>query len=462
MRGTDLSTQRSSHAIRGLAAFLAVAAFALAACGNSNDTGSSNTSSNSTTSTSVATSSVSTAAVPGVTADEIRFAAIGTGPGNPLGTCVLQCFVDGVKAYFAYRNASGGVDGRKLVVTKVLDDQISQNKAQSLAVIAANDTFATFDAALLADGFADLAKAGIPNYTWAINFAEMTGQDSIFGNVGVVCASCAERSPAYAAQLAHAKKIAVIGYNSSQVSKDCVAGGAKSIAQFSPETGQKVVYKNDNLVFGLPNGIGPEVTAMKNAGVDLVISCWELNGAKTLEQEMERQGMGDVPQMSSNLYDQKFVADSGDLFDGDILRVPFRPFESAELGAIANYKKWMAKTGAQLSEVSMYGWINADLAYQGIKAAGPHFDRASVIAATNKMTKYSADGLVNPIDWSRQHVAPTDADPVTHGPAKECYSFVRVEKGKFVFIGDPKKPFMCWPVTNPLKWSQPTPTDVAS
>ena len=110
----------------------------------------------------------------------------------------------------------------------------------------------------------------------------------------------------------------------------------------------------------------------------------------------------------------------------------------------------------------MYGWINADLAYQGIKAAGPRLDRASVIAATNKMTKYSADGLVNPIDWSRQHVAPTDADPVTHGPAKECYSFVRVDKGKFVFIGDPKKPFMCWPVTDPLKWGQPVATDVAS
>jgi hypothetical protein len=457
-----MPAQRSSRAIRGLAAWLTIAAFALAACGNSNDTGGSNASSKSTTTTSVATSSVSSAAVPGVTADEIRFAAIGTGPGNPLGTCVLQCFVDGVKAYFAYRNASGGVDGRKLVVTKVLDDQISQNQARSLEVISANDTFATFEAALLADGFADLAKAGIPNYTWAINFKEMTGQDSIFGNVGVVCASCVERSPVYAAQLAHAKKIAVIGYGTSQVSKDCVTGGVQSIERFSSQTGQKVVYSNDRLEFGLPNGIGPEVTAMKEAGTQLIIGCWELNGAKTLEQEMARQGMGDVPQMSSNLYDQKFVANSGDLFDGDILRVPFRPFESAALGAIATYKKWMAKTGVQLSEVSMYGWINADLAYKGIKAAGPNFDRASVIAATNKMTAYSADGLVNPIDWSRQHVAPTDADPVTHGPAKECYSFVKVEKGRFVFIGDPKKPFMCWPVTNPLKWSQPTPTDVAS
>ena len=38
---------------------------------------------------------------------------------------------------------------------------------------------------------------------------------------------------------------------------------------------------------------------------------------------------------------------------------------------------------------------------------------------------------------------------------------MKVKDGKFVFVGDPKKPFMCWPVTDPLKWSQPTPTDVA-
>jgi branched-chain amino acid transport system substrate-binding protein len=458
---------RSHRRIRGVVALFAVASFAMVACGNSGDSGTSaksTRSAKSTTTTSVDSSgpAKATGSVPGVTADEIRFAAIGTGNGNPLGECVVACFDDGVKAYFAFRNSSGGVEGRKLVLSKTVDDQLSQNKASSLEVISSNDVFGVFDAALLADGFADLAKAGVPTYTWAINFAEMTGQESIFGNAGVICASCVERSPAYAAKLADAKKIAVIGYGVSQVSKDCVTGGVHSIEQFGSETGQKVVYSNDRLEFGLPNGIGPEVTAMKNAGVDLVIGCWELNAAKTLEQEMQRQGMGDVPQMSSNLYNQEFVAQSGDLFDGDILRIPFRPFESAPLGAIADYKKWMAKTGAKLSEVSIYGWINADLAYQGIKAAGPGFDRASVIAATNKMTHYSADGLVNPIDWSRQHVAPTDADPITHGYAKECYSFVRVKKGKFALIGDPKKPFECWPVTNPLKWSEPTPTDLGS
>jgi ABC-type branched-subunit amino acid transport system substrate-binding protein len=379
-----------------------------------------------------------------------------------LGTCLIDCFVDGVNAYFAYRNSQGGVDGRQLKVAKVLDDQLANNKATSLEVISDNNVFGVFDVPLLASGYADLDTAGIPTYTWAINFSDMSGLQAVFGNAGVVCVSCVERSPVYVATVAKAKRIAVLGYSAAQVSKDCVAGQKKSIEAFAAETGQKVVYARDDLPYGLPNGIGPEVTAMKNAGVDLVISCWDLNSGKTLEQEMERQGMGNVPQMNSNLYDADFVAANGSLFDGDIVRMPIRPFESKDEGALATYKKWMKKTGSKLTEISMYGWVNADLAYQGIKAAGPGFDRAKVIAATNKMTAYSADGMVNPIDWSRQHVPPTDADPVTHGYAKECYSFVRVKDGKFDLIGDPSKPFACWPVTSPLKWSQPEASNLSN
>ncbi len=451
-------SHQSSCLRRAVPAVLVVLVFIAAACGNAADTSSSDAAPN----TSQAGGARTTAGVPGVTDDEIRFAAIGTGENNPLGSCVLACFVDGVKAYFAYRNSEGGIDGRKLVISKELDDQVAQNQVRSLEVISANDVFGVFDAPLLASGYADLDKAGIPTYTWAINFTEMAGRSSIFGNTGVICASCVERSPVYAAKLAGATKIAVLGYGAAQVSKDCVAGQVHAIEKFGDETGQTVAYVNDNLAFGLPNGIAPEVASMKNAGVDFIISCWELNGAKTLEQELERQEMGDVPQFSSNLYNQSFVADSGDLFEGDIVRVPFRPFESETVGALADYQKWMTDTGAEPSELSMYGWINADLAYRGIEAAGPDFDRASVIAATNQMTAYDAGGLVNPVDWSRQHDAPTDDDPVTHGFARECYSFVRVKNGAFELIGDPKKPFMCWPVQPELQWSDPEATDLSS
>ncbi len=51
--------------------------------------------------------------VPGVTDEAINFAVLGTGPSNPLGYCLLECFQGGVQAYFDYQNGLGGVNGRR-------------------------------------------------------------------------------------------------------------------------------------------------------------------------------------------------------------------------------------------------------------------------------------------------------------------------------------------------------------
>ena len=51
--------------------------------------------------------------VPGVTDEAINFAVLGTGPSNPLGYCLLECFKGGVQAYFDYQNGLGGVNGRR-------------------------------------------------------------------------------------------------------------------------------------------------------------------------------------------------------------------------------------------------------------------------------------------------------------------------------------------------------------
>ena len=70
-----------------------------------------------------------------MTDDEISYAAIGTGENNPLGTCILDCYLDGIEAYFAFRNSEGGIFGRDLVVGEVLDDGLGQNQAKALEVI---------------------------------------------------------------------------------------------------------------------------------------------------------------------------------------------------------------------------------------------------------------------------------------------------------------------------------------
>jgi substrate-binding family protein len=433
---------------------LLVLAFAVAACGNSGDDDTAGGGQPDDRE-----SGSSSGSVPGVTDDEIRFAAFGTNSNNPLGTCVLDCYVDGINAYFAFRNSEGGIDGRELKLTTELDDELSNNQQRALEIVSADDTFAAFSATQLANGWGDIAEAGIPLYTWGIHSVERNGQDSIFSNYGVLCGDCTQRTYAYAGTLVDATKVATLGYGVSETSKNCVAAQSRSIEMYAEDTGQELAYSNDDLAFGLPNGIGPEVTAMKNAGVDFVTTCLDLNGMKTLAQELERQGMGDVPMLHPNTYDQAFVEEAGDLFEGDLVQVSFRPFEAdAGNSALSDYLEWMEETGAEPSEVAMVGWINADLAYQGIVAAGEDFDRAGVIEATNQMTDYSAGGLINPIDWSRQHEAWTDDDPATHGYAHECVSYVQVRDSEFEPVGDESKPWSCWDNSN-RDWSDPEPTN---
>jgi ABC-type branched-subunit amino acid transport system substrate-binding protein len=228
---------------------------------------------------------------------------------------------------------------------------------------------------------------------------------------------------------------------------------------YGKDVGASMAYQDASLDFGLPNGVGPQVSAMKAAGVDMVVSCMDLNGSKTLAQEMARQGMGAVPILHLNMYDQQFVKDAGSLFDGDYVLAQFRPFEAhAGDSTLDTFKQWMAKAGKPISEIAMVGWINADEAYQGIKAAGTNFTRQSVVDATNQMTHYTADGLVQPIDWTRQHEPTTVADPTAHGPKYDCMNLVTVVGGDFHLVGDPSKPWTCWP-GDTSAWSEPTHMD---
>jgi len=419
----------------------------LAACGSSDKSSS--------------TKEQSKVSAPGVSDSEIDFAAFGTNSNNPLGTCVLDCYVDGVNAYFAWRNSEGGIYGRKLKLTKTLDDQLGQNQQKALEILSANDTFASFAAGQLATGWVEFAKKNVPLYVWNIWPNEFQ-HPNIFGDAGAICITCSNRSIGEVVKLSGAKKIASLWYGVSDNSKQCAVSNGKMINDYSAQLGgAKTVYVNENLDFGLANGVGPEVTAMKKAGVDLVVQCIDLNGAKTVSQEMSRQGMGDVPMYHANTYDQDFVKAAGDLFVGDYVGVGFRPFESSAGGNnLATFKEWMQKTGSKITEISMRGWIGADEAYTGLKLAGSNFTQAKVIEASNsgKMDRYTAGGLLAPIDWTRQHKAPTPEDRYTNGNRPDCFALVQVQKDRTFKVvgGSADKPWVCF---DPQKtgWDDPTP-----
>jgi len=464
---TDVTTTGGtvSRSRRVIAAVL-VLVLGLAACGNSGDDEAAPT----TTATGAGGSSasgdggeshrdefVAISGVPGVSDEEISFAVIGTKTGNPLGTCILDCYLQGIEAYFAYRNSEGGIYGRDLVVGETLDDELSQNQVRSLDVVSGNTSFGVFQATLLATGWGALDDAGVPTYAWGINATEAANRSHIFPSAVLRCDRCTGRAVPYAAKLSGARHAAAIGYGESENSKVCTQTTAESIELYQDDTGADLAYTNDDLAFGLPNGIGPEVTAMKEAGVDFVSTCIDLNGMKTLAQEMQRQGMGDVVLYHPNTYNQQFVADAGDLFDGDVVAVQFLPFEADSEGtALGDFLHWMDEQGDEPSELAMVGWINATLAYEGLLAAGPDFDRDKVTAAANAMTAFDAGGLVEPVDWTQAHT-PYTQETRSVDTGRECTALVRVEGGEFTTVAPPDKPWLCWSQAD-IAWSEPEPT----
>jgi branched-chain amino acid transport system substrate-binding protein len=439
---------RALH-LRAAAAIVAAVVLA-AGCGSSGEDESGD--STSTTGKQVAVTA------PGVTDSEIRFSAFGTNSNNPTGGCALECYAHGIKAYFAYRNSQGGIYGRDLVLAEEVDDELGKNQQVALELISKDDFFGLFSYALFSTGWSEIGKTSIPMWVYNLDPASTTGKMNIFSDVGLICSGCTWFAYPYLAGKAKAKKIAALSYDISEASKGCATIIKNSIETYGSEVGNpEVVYLNNSIPFGMQNGVAPEVTAMKEAGVDLVLTCFDPKGDRTVKQEMARQGIGSVPMVHPGMYNQDFVEESGDLFDGDYLLLThaFRPFEASPNEALAAFKTWMEKIDAPLTEGAIYGWINAAQAYAGLEAAGPSFDRQKVIDALNEIEDYTADGIIAPLDFGRQHVAPTQEDPATNGPDPQCWVMLEIVEQEFEVIGDKSKPFTCWPGTT-RDWSDPT------
>src|SRR3546814_20002797 len=93
---------------------------------------------------------------------------------------------------------------------------------------------------------------------------------------------------------------------------------------------------------------------------------------------------------------------------------------------------------------AVQGWLNAATAYAGLVAAGPEFDQAGVVAATNGIEDFTANGLMPPMDWGRQHEPWTEDDPSANGPAPTCVIFGQAVDGQWrPFAEDPSRPRPC-------------------
>jgi ABC-type branched-subunit amino acid transport system substrate-binding protein len=376
----------------------------------------------------------------GVSDDEIRFTSISTISNNILGTDIGNAFNDGIEAYFEFRNDEGGIYGRNLVLDKKRDDQLGANQQEAEAMVAEDDSFGAFVATLQFTGADVLNDAAVPTFGWNIH-PQFADRPNIFGHLGALCFGCAGKYVPFLAKSVGATKVGALGYSVENSAK-CVDGLKASFEQYGEEAGAELVASDNTLAFGLGSGVAPQISEMKDKGVDFISSCMDLNGMKVVAEELEKQGMNDVVMHHPNTYNHAFVAENADIFEGDIVIPQFVPFEYAAGGELR--EKFFEYTDeATRGELTMVGWIAADIAYTGLVKAGPDFDREKVVAALNATTDYSAGGLIQPIDWTRQHNDPS-GDP-TQISGFACASPVRVHDGKFEpYLATDDKPFLCF------------------
>jgi ABC-type branched-subunit amino acid transport system substrate-binding protein len=365
---------------------------------------------------------------PGVTETQIKVGGVASTT-NALGGNYDRAF-DGVKAYFEMINDAGGIYGRELVLVEERDDQVAKNQEEVQALLS-SDIFAVMPiATLLFTGADALAASGVPSFGWNIQ-AEFAGPPNLFGERGsYICFDCGGPIQPWIAKQEGATKVGVLAYNVPQ-SSECAEG---VIAGFEKWPTAEVVFQDSALTYGVTD-FSVQVGQMKDAGVDFVATCMDTNGVVNLQRELDKQQV-EVTQQLPQAYNPEIIESFGDLFDGAYVLPWAMPFESADpVPALENYIKWIDEVGGVKDEISTAGWLNADLLYKGLVAAGPEFTQQSVVDAINQM-KWDADGMIPGVDWSIGH----DSDPDMY-----CYNLVKIEGGRFVPQNqEPGKPFVCF------------------
>src|SRR5262249_22735630 len=156
-------------------------------------------------------------------------------------------------------------------------------------------------------------------------------------------------------------------------------------------------------------------------------TCMDQKETLILAKEMKKQNL-DAVQTLPNGYDKQFISANASYFEGDFVEPQFVPFEKDGLPKEEkDFLSQMQKNGKPVYELSAIGWALANEFVTGLKLAGSDFSQQKVIQSLNGVTSFSANGMIVPIDWTKQHNS-SDGHPEFAGKW-ECDSVVKIHSG---------------------------------
>jgi hypothetical protein len=130
---------------------------------------------------------------------------------------------------------------------------------------------------------------------------------------------------------------------------------------------------------------------------------------------------------------------AGSAANGMYLDLPTSLYEGEDaraVPAVAMFDKYVTKVDPKVFDsveplAAPYGWASAVLFVQALKAAGPNPTRAGLLAQLDKVTSFSAGGLL-----------PT-ANPAKNIPSK-CFLIAQFKNGAWTRVApSPKSGFVC-------------------
>jgi len=339
---------------------------------------------------------------------------------------------DGTKAYFAYINSMGGVNGRKLI----LDAEDSTFQGGQVATVTGTQIRTEF---ALVGGFSLLDSAEKPLIDIAhvpdVGFSLSPGLSS-----DPYLYSPLPNPATYyplnlfkflAKQYPQAvKKVGIIWENataSTTAAETAVEAAMKA-------SGMKIVY--DHGVGPFDTNFLPDIISMKNKGVKMFFST-ELpdNYAATLAKQFQQQNFTAM-NIEGAAYSSKLLSLAGSAANKMYIEQGYALYlgqDAKTVPAVGLFDKWMKKvdTSPNFEIESVYGWASAELFAQALKDAGSPPTRSGLIQALNKITFFDADGLVPPS-------SPAQAIP------SGCFLLAQVQNGKIKRVAPtPNTGFYC-------------------
>ncbi len=388
----------------------------------------------------------------GVTPTSIRVGAMGSFSGFAASS--FAPVTTGAAVYFDQLNASGGVNGRRIIYSPLVDDGTSpsgdtaaaQRLVQSkvFAVVGVGTPFFT--------GSSILRSQAVPTFGIQENTNTQWSGPAMFGAGGSYIASTLPMPQvAYVAQQTHSRSAAVVAYNVAQSSGGCISV-VKALSKFHIHT--PVVD------FSIPYGaatLDADVTRMQQAGVDFVASCMDSTGNIKLSQTLQQHGMGGTVQYWLDGYDRGILANNEPAYQGVYFLLQQTPFEVTALhrgvypgidafnAALRRYAPGTTPSGTALA-----GWVSADLFVQGLRAVGNDVTRTALVNAINRLTAFTANGAYPPVNWKIAHTGVNDLD---------CTTYVRARGSGFVPVfTTPASVYSCYDQTGSARTSSVTVT----